>query len=215
MLARASADDAHPSDSSVAVAALDLIDRGIVVIDSDARIRIANDCARAIATRLDAFSLLDGRLTFLTAPLEREFERFRAIVRSWAPAGTNVPHWIFSALRATGEPEYRISMHAVRDMAAAGEPCIFVSIHDPHASQRVDAQTLQQLYGLTRMQADIASALFEGLAVEQVVERLSISENTVRTHLKAVFKKCAVRSQAELLRLLALGPRGTFLHLDR
>jgi DNA-binding CsgD family transcriptional regulator len=215
MLAQASADDAYPSDSSVAVAALDLIDRGIVIVDSGARIRIANDFARAIATRLDAFSLLDGRLTFLAVQLEREFERFSAVVRSWAPAHTSAPRWIFSALRATGEPEYRISMHALKDTAAAGEPCIFVSIHDTHASQRVDAQTLQHLYGLTRMQADIASALFEGLAVEQVIERLRISENTVRTHLKAVFKKCAVRSQAELLRLLALGPRGTFHHPNR
>jgi DNA-binding CsgD family transcriptional regulator len=215
MLAQASADDAYPSDGSVAVAALDLIDRGIVVIDSGARIRIANDFARAIATRLDALSFLDGRLTFLAAHLEQEFERFRAIVRSWVPACSSAPHWIFSALRATGEPEYRISMRALQDTATAGEPCIFVSIHDPQASQRVDAQTLQHLYGLTPMQADIASALFEGLAVEQVSERLSISENTVRTHLKAVFKKCAVRSQAELLRLLALGPRGIFLHPDR
>lgn len=197
----------HPPDSSVAVAALDFIDRGIVVTDSGARIRIANDFARGIATRLDAFAFLDGRLTFLAAHLEREFERFRAVVRSSAPALAHEPRWTFSALRASGEPDYRISMHALRDVNAASEPCIFISIHDTHASQCVDARMLQQLYALTPMQADIAAALFGGFTVEQLTQRLRISQNTVRTHLKGVFKKCAVRSQAELLRLLALGPR--------
>jgi DNA-binding CsgD family transcriptional regulator len=195
----------YPADSTVAVAALDFIDRGIVVTDSGARIRIANDFARGIATRLDAFAFLDGRLTFLAAHLEREFERFRAVVRASAPALTHAPRWTFSALRASGQPDYRISMHALSD--AASEPCIFISIHDTHASQCVDARMLQQLYALTPMQADIAAALFAGFSVEQLTQRLKISQNTVRTHLKGVFKRCAVKSQAELLRLLALGPR--------
>jgi DNA-binding CsgD family transcriptional regulator len=205
MLAKGSG--VHPPDSSVAVAALDLIDRGIVVTDSCARIRIANDCARGIATRLDAFAFLDGRLTFLATHLEREFGRFRVVVRAWAPAATQAPRWTFSALRASGAPDYRISMHALRNANVAGEPCICISIHDTHASQRVDARTLQQLYALTPMQAGIAAALFAGFSVEQLTQRLGISHNTVRTHLKGVFRKCSVRSQAELLRLLALGPR--------
>jgi len=214
MLAHASADGPPPGDS-VALAALDLIDRGIVVTDSLARIRVANDFARDIATRLDALSFLDGRLTFLADHVEREFARFREAVRTWIPDRASAPRWTFSALRASGEPDYRISMHALKDVSAAGEPCIFISVHDTHASQHVDARTLQHLYRLTPAQADIAAALFEGLAVEQVIERLHISENTVRTHLKGVFKKCAVRSQAELLRLLALGPRGTCPPPDR
>jgi len=204
---RVDAEACAPGDP-VALAALDLIDRGIVVTDSAARIRIANDFARRIAARVDALSFLDGRVSFLAAHLEGEFERFRRAVRSWLPARAPSPRWIFSALRASGEPDYRISMHALKDEAAPHDACIFISVHDTHASQHVDAKTLRQLYGLTPMQAAIAAALFEGFAVEQLVDRLRISENTVRTHLKGVFKKCDVRSQAELLRLLALGPRG-------
>jgi DNA-binding CsgD family transcriptional regulator len=214
MLAQATADGPPPGDS-VALAALDLIDRGIVVTDSLARIRVANDLARGMATRLDAFAFLDGRLTFLAQHVDREFERFRAIVREWLPDRTAAPRWIFSALRATGEPDYRISMQALHDPATTPESCIFISVHDTHAAQRIDARTVQHLYGLTPMQADIAAALYEGLCVEQVMQRLRISENTVRTHLKGIFKRCTVRSQAELLQLLALGPRGTCLHPNR
>jgi DNA-binding CsgD family transcriptional regulator len=195
-----------PLPDPVALAALDLIDRGIVVTDSAARIRIANDFARRIAARVDALSFLDGRVSFLAAHLEMEFESFRRAVCNWLPARAPSPRWTFSALRASGEPDYRISMHALKD-ASVDDACIFISVHDTHA-QRVDTKTLQQLYGLTPTQADIAAALFEGLAVEQVIDHLRISENTVRSHLKGIFKKCDVRSQAELLRLLALGPRG-------
>jgi DNA-binding CsgD family transcriptional regulator len=202
MLARG---DSTPDDP-VALAALDLIDRGIVVTDSAARIRIANDFARRIAARVDAVAFLDGRVSFLAAHLEREFERFRRAVHAWLPTLAPAPRWTFSALRASGEPDYRISMHAHKD-ATTDDVCIFICVHDTHA-QRIDTRTLTQLYGLTPMQADIAAALFAGLAVEQVVDHLHISENTVRSHLKGIFKKCDVRSQAELLRLLALGPRG-------
>jgi DNA-binding CsgD family transcriptional regulator len=191
----------------LAQAALDLIDRGIVVTDSSARIRIANDFARRIAARLDALSFLDGRVTFLAENLEREFVQFRRAALAWMPDRASAPRWVFSALRASGAPDYRISMQARNDVDVAGDTCIFICVHDTHGAQRVDAQTLQHLYGLTPMQADIASALFEGLALEQVSARLQITDNTARSHLKGVFKKCAVRSQAQLLRLLALGPR--------
>jgi DNA-binding CsgD family transcriptional regulator len=191
----------------LAQAALDLIDRGIVVTDSSARIRIANDFARRIAARLDALSFLDGRVTFLAENLEREFVQFRRAALAWMPDRDDAPRWVFSALRASGAPDYRISMQARSDVDIAGDTCIFICVHDTHGAQRVDAHTLQDLYGLTPMQADIASALFEGLTLEQVSARLQITDNTARSHLKGVFKKCAVRSQAQLLRLLALGPR--------
>ncbi|MBK7904175.1 MAG: hypothetical protein IPJ97_15460 [Proteobacteria bacterium] len=37
--------------------------------------------------------------------------------------------------------------------------------------------------------------------------RLGLSLNTVRTHLKQIFSKCEVQSQAELMLTLALGPQ--------
>jgi DNA-binding CsgD family transcriptional regulator len=42
--------------------------------------------------------------------------------------------------------------------------------------------------------------------VEQVARTLHVSPNTVRTHLKRIFSKCEVQSQAELMHVLSLGP---------
>ena len=56
-------------------------------------------------------------------------------------------------------------------------------------------------------QADVARSLFAGHSVEETARLLGLSPNTVRTHLKQVFTKCEVNSQAELMHLLALGPQ--------
>jgi DNA-binding CsgD family transcriptional regulator len=53
----------------------------------------------------------------------------------------------------------------------------------------------------------LTAELFEGYALEEAGHRLGIALSTARTHLKHVFAKCEVQSQAELLQLLALGPR--------
>jgi DNA-binding NarL/FixJ family response regulator len=41
--------------------------------------------------------------------------------------------------------------------------------------------------------------LLDGLRVSHIAERLFVSEHTVRNHLRAIFRKCEVGSQAELI----------------
>jgi DNA-binding CsgD family transcriptional regulator len=65
---------------------------------------------------------------------------------------------------------------------------------------------LRQLYGLTKAQAEVARSLYAGRSVEDTALALNLSLNTIRTHLKPIFTKCDVSSQAELLHMLALGP---------
>jgi len=74
----------------------------------------------------------------------------------------------------------------------------------------VDANTLavlRDLYGLTPAQARVARSLFADRSVEATAAALDLSLNTVRTHLKQIFTRCEVPSQAELLHLLAQGPQ--------
>jgi DNA-binding CsgD family transcriptional regulator len=70
----------------------------------------------------------------------------------------------------------------------------------------ISVELLQELYGLTRAQAEVARRLFAGRNVEQAARSLRLSPNTVRSHLKQIFTKCEVKSQAELMHLLAQGP---------
>jgi DNA-binding CsgD family transcriptional regulator len=82
-----------------------------------------------------------------------------------------------------------------------------VVIYAPAEQRAITHEVLLEIYGLTRAQADVARQLYAGLSVEETAAELRLSLNTVRTHLKQIFSKCNVQSQAELLHTLALGPQ--------
>jgi len=63
--------------------------------------------------------------------------------------------------------------------------------------QREDDALLARL---TRREWEVARRLAEGDRVPLIVEDLGIAENTVRNHLKSIFRKLGVGSQAELVR---------------
>ncbi len=84
--------------------------------------------------------------------------------------------------------------------------CVF--IHEPLGRQRpVPVQVLKELYGLTAAEARLVNSLYVGQSLQSAAATGGISLNTAKTVLKHVFVKCEVSSQAELLQLLALGPR--------
>ena len=57
-----------------------------------------------------------------------------------------------------------------------------------------------ELLGLTPRQWEITRRLSEGDRVTMLAEDLGISANTVRNHLKEIFRKLRVSSQAQLVR---------------
>jgi DNA-binding CsgD family transcriptional regulator len=64
------------------------------------------------------------------------------------------------------------------------------------------AAVLEGLFDLTRAEARVASALGGGATIREISRQIGISEETVRTQLKAVFEKTGTRRQAELAGLL-------------
>lgn len=58
---------------------------------------------------------------------------------------------------------------------------------------------------LTVAEARVASLGGEGLSAREIAGRLTLSINTVETHLQHVYRKLDIRSQRELMRLAALG----------
>jgi DNA-binding CsgD family transcriptional regulator len=63
-------------------------------------------------------------------------------------------------------------------------------------------ELLQALFDLTPTEARVASLLIDGKSVESITRVQSVSVNTVRTQLKAVFAKTGVERQSELVSML-------------
>lgn len=71
------------------------------------------------------------------------------------------------------------------------------------------ASLVQALFDFTPAEARVALALGEGASVDDAAQRLGVSRETVRSHLRAIFSKTGVSRQSALVRLLAgLSPPG-------
>lgn len=70
----------------------------------------------------------------------------------------------------------------------------------PAATEGLGKRYLQA--GLTRREQEIAQLLFNGASTEEILEQLVISRDTLKTHLRNVYRKMGVRDRRELTRLL-------------
>ena len=77
------------------------------------------------------------------------------------------------------------------------------------AVQLPDATQLCAIYDLIPAQAKVACEFASGGTYKQVAQRLQISEETVRAHIKEVYPKTRINRQADLVRLvLSIGKSG-------
>lgn len=81
---------------------------------------------------------------------------------------------------------------------------IFVS--DPEAEEQTSEELLRQFYGLSRAEACVAALLVQGKTVKEICEGLSISLNTAKTHVKAIFEKTGTKRQVGLVKLALHNP---------
>jgi DNA-binding NarL/FixJ family response regulator len=73
----------------------------------------------------------------------------------------------------------------------------------PKGRDVVRSQELVLLQSLTRRERAVLVLLGQGLESDDIADRLSISEHTVRTHLQNVHRKLNVHSRLEIVRLVA------------
>jgi PAS domain S-box-containing protein len=75
----------------------------------------------------------------------------------------------------------------------------------------VPAETIRQL---STRQREVLDAFMAGHSVAATAARLHLSEHTVRSHLKVIYRKTGVRSGTELMRLLTSNPEPEALRGD-
>jgi DNA-binding CsgD family transcriptional regulator len=183
---------------------LDRLDRGVLLMDARGKVVDANTLAMHVIRQCSGLALRAGRLAFTDPALDEQMQRAVAGSASGSRGGRTV---LAARIRCKGSDPYRIVVRAVPSDSDQRDVAFFAIIYAPNGARGIAVDVLRQVYGMTPAQAAVASSLFAGRSVEQTAQVLDLSPNTVRSHLKQVFTKCEVNSQAELLHLLALGPR--------
>ncbi|MCL4764730.1 MAG: PAS domain-containing protein [Hyphomicrobiaceae bacterium] len=79
---------------------------------------------------------------------------------------------------------------------------IFISSFDGGLPE----EDLQQVFGLSHREAELAALLADGIGLPAAVRRMGIAHNTGRAHLRDIFAKTGTRSQPQLVLLLSRIP---------
>jgi DNA-binding CsgD family transcriptional regulator len=181
---------------------LDRLDRGVVLLDSVGRVLDTNHLAQRILANSSGLFVRNSRLCFADAGLHERFDR---LLRANSRVGSGAAA-LAVCIKREGAAPHRVLISLFQPTGEGASVKFVALIYAPDEQREISLDVLVQLYGLTRAQADVARKLYAGYSVEETADALDLSLNTVRSHLKQIFSKCEVQSQAELLHTLAVGP---------
>jgi DNA-binding CsgD family transcriptional regulator len=184
--------------------AMDAMSIAAFLVSENGYVHHRNKLAEVFVQRADGLRL-DG--TILTANNSSENARLHLFV-SGAALGSDakvaLPGGALNISRQGTQPPLRVAVLSIPESykSSIRTPCALVFVTDPAASPKSRAGFIRTLYGLTPTESRLADLLLEGLELRGVAERLGLTIETARFHLKRVLTKTGVRRQTELMRLM-------------
>lgn len=208
--------------TKAASAAVDTLDTGLILVDAEGKILFANQVAEELLALNEVLCLKEGRL-HLSAPEPDAALHFTLGTCAAATIAFFRTKQMIEVAREDRTPlqlsvtpfpndSLNTSLPAVGDSC----PAAIILIADPEKERAAWKMQLRKEFGLTSAEAELALEIMKGDGREAAARRLGISVATVRTHLLHIFDKTGVHRQAELVRLLLEGARGSVADgLDR
>jgi DNA-binding CsgD family transcriptional regulator/PAS domain-containing protein len=184
---------------------LDRLDRAIVVTGPEGEIRFANRAADRLLSRGNGVDATRGRLR---ASRPRDTDALRRLIDGASRTGSGTGEIAVDAvsircsddsppLAVVAEP--LAAVHGDR-LGHEPSPGAVLFIGESEASSRPSVGRLRVVYGLTPAEARLTSLVVEGHDIASAAIAASISENTVKYHLKTIFGKVGVSRQTQLVR---------------
>ena len=188
---------------------------GMLSFAQDGSLIETNQEARRILAEKDGIWLTGSTLCVDSSQESRELQRMirSALADSGAlPAeegtdneGAGVVE-AMSITRPSGRAKLGVLVRAVpmgQWSESRQRPAVVVFLRDPESNAAQPSQELvRRLFGLTRMEAQLALLLAEGFTLDEAAEKMNVRRNTARTHLRSIFCKTGVTRQTMLVRLL-------------
>ena len=177
---------------------LNALQRGVLLLSRDGKVQFANAAAQAQVALGDPVALVRGRLRLLPPP---EHARLEGVLEAHDVASEGAVLF----LKSSEGREFTLMLQYLGG-GFERDSGFIAFLFAPDAVMSTNLGLLQKCYGLTPSEAAVADSFYHCCTVRGVAEELECSINTIRVHLKRIFKKCGVHSQAELVRRLALEP---------
>lgn len=88
-------------------------------------------------------------------------------------------------------------------LSAAKKPSALPKSPQSSKAECSSLEWMKESYGLTLREIEVVDLLTRGYTMPQTGERLFISHDTVRSHVKSIYKKLGVHSKGELIDIVA------------
>lgn len=185
---------------------LDSLSFAVLILDEGGKVVEASTSARKLlgATESGIKCDADGTL-WLHEPAGRDLHQ-------WIAKGVPPEHnrdGLLHVARSIGHP-LSITVTRLPEMSPSwiggSRPCWMLLLFDPDRQLGASTELIARDMGVSIREADVAVLLANGCDLAVVAQRLHISVHTARTHLKSIFSKTGICSQADLVRRVASGP---------
>lgn len=177
-----------------------------MVLDEAGNVLQLNVVARALLEQADGLKLVGSRLEASYPSDNRELYRFiRYAAESRASLAAEPVSAALSIARPSGQVGLGVVIEPVRNsgwVEGHGKPVVMVYVRDAMGGVQMSSQLAQELFSFTPAETTLALQLANGLSLEEAAEKLGITRNTGRAHLRSIFAKTGIKRQAELVKLL-------------
>jgi DNA-binding CsgD family transcriptional regulator len=180
-------------------ATLDLMEHAVFTLSVGGTLIDCNRAADAMLMRQDALMMRQRRLV---ARDGHDDAALQAALRA-AGAREGGEGGVLLLHREEGAP-YLLSLAPVWTEQARQ---LVLIVTDPDSRDTSLSSRIRALYGLTRAEAEIVTALCDGSALEQLSQERGVALSTVRTQMKAIYLKMDCSRQSELVARVARLPR--------
>ena len=185
--------------SAITRSRLDHLRMGVVFTDDSRRIVETNQAGEAILRIGDGLTMRNGEIC-----ARRNFEttKLASLIANTAKSGNRLRAGCMLIARDDGQPSYIVRVAPVSAGLAGNDlPMAMVLVSVLHEN-RVSEGDLAELYGLSPAESRIAIAVADGKSLTALAAEFGLSIATLRTQLSSILRKCEVRRQSDLVRLV-------------
>jgi DNA-binding CsgD family transcriptional regulator len=179
---------------------------GAILFDRSSRVLRVNRRAREIIDQDDGITLRRSGLELAARGQNELLKKLIADCCATSSGHGSRAGGVLALQRMSGKLAYHLLISPIRFsplVTGSREPAAILFISDPEQAPQIPWRTLAQLHGLTAAEARLSNLLLKGDDLTDACALLRITRNTGRAHLRSIFDKLDVKSQSQLVAVLA------------
>jgi DNA-binding CsgD family transcriptional regulator len=193
----------NESERRILAEAFDRLTIGTFILNAEGKVIGSNRVGREIARSHLGIRIVDHRIRLLR---EKDNAQLSALIEgAIAALGADTGTEFVEALRVdcSSSAGFGLLVRSLRlptGHANDAGPSIAVYVSSSHADELPLERFVAKLFGLTRSEAHLATLLANGLTMAEAAVRLEITEQSVRSYSKNLYRKVGVSRQTDLVR---------------